>query len=161
MRKVSLWVLGMFVMLGIASISGRAQTPATTERPALETQQSTQVPAPERRAGGRQRGDRLAKIDANMDGKISREEWPRNPEAFSRLDSNNDGFLTKDEMHHAKGKGMRGHRSFETMDPNNDGQITREEWKGRAEVFDRLDANRDGVVKADEVKSGRGSRRQK
>lgn len=157
MRKILLWAAGMFVMAG-TSVIGYSQTPTTTERQTLESTQSSQNQATAR--GGRhRRGDRLAKIDANMDGQISREEWPRKPEAFARLDTNNDGVLTRDEIQHARERMGRAKRSFKRMDQNNDRQIAREEWKGRAEMFDRLDTNHDGVVGTDELRSARGMRR--
>ena len=159
MRKISLWAVGIMMTSAFASIVSLGQTPAPTERPTVEGTQSSQGSVTERQEGRRKHGqDRLARIDANRDGRISREEWPRNPEGFSRLDANNDGFLTTDEMRQAREKGGRAHRSFQTMDQNSDGQITREEWKGRAEVFDRLDSNHDGTVKTDELK-GRGGKR--
>jgi Ca2+-binding EF-hand superfamily protein len=158
--KISMWAAGMFVLTS-ASFTGYSQTPTTTEKPTLETRQSAQTPVPERGYGHQRRGDRLAKIDANMDGKISRDEWPRNPEGFTRRDTNNDGVLTRDELQRSNDRVMRAHRSLQTMDQNNDGQITREEWKGRPELFDRLDANQDGVVRRDELRGGRGTRRPK
>jgi len=36
------------------------------------------------------------------------------------------------------------------MDKNGDGKISRDEWKGTSEVFNRLDANHDGVITSDE-----------
>jgi Ca2+-binding EF-hand superfamily protein len=42
------------------------------------------------------------------------------------------------------------------MDKNNDSQISREEWKGPAELFNRLDSNNDGVITSDEIKAHRG-----
>jgi Ca2+-binding EF-hand superfamily protein len=47
----------------------------------------------------RQRADdRWKRLDKDGNGSISREEWPRNPEAFDRLDTNKDGLLTGEEL---------------------------------------------------------------
>jgi hypothetical protein len=47
----------------------------------------------------RQRADdRWKRLDKDGNGSISREEWPRNPEAFDRLDTNKDGLLTREEL---------------------------------------------------------------
>ncbi len=154
MRKISLWTIGMIMVAGVTSMGALGQTPT---QPEVQTQTPTQTPSTERQVSHRKRGaDRLARIDANRDGKISREEWPRKAEVFARLDNNNDGFLTADEVRGGKhDKGSRARKAFGSMDQNSDGQITREEWKGRAEVFDRLDANSDGVVNAEELKGAR------
>jgi len=53
----------------------------------------------EARAAGRERGNRrLKRMDANHDGQIARGEWSGNPDAFSKLDANNDRVITKDEL---------------------------------------------------------------
>jgi Ca2+-binding EF-hand superfamily protein len=40
----------------------------------------------------------LNALDKDGDGKVSRQEWPGRPQRFERLDTNKDGFLTKDEL---------------------------------------------------------------
>ena len=41
---------------------------------------------------------RFTEMDVNRDGRLSRSEWQRNPDAFERLDRNNDGFVSRDEF---------------------------------------------------------------
>ncbi len=58
----------------------------------------------------------------------------RNPEArFKKADSNNDGFLTKEELVAAFGKrdATKIDRFFKVLDKDSDGKISAEEWKSR------------------------------
>jgi Ca2+-binding EF-hand superfamily protein len=101
----------------------------------------------------------FARMDANNDGKISSSEWKGSAEMFARLDSNHDGYITREEMKQNRPKNRnakgRGARNLRALDTNGDGKISREEWKGRSEVFDRLDANHDGYITRDERQAGR------
>lgn len=93
-------------------------------------------------------------MDANSDGVLTRQEFDAARTAqFTRLDANSDGFLSREEMRAQRGeRGPRGHRGqLARADANNDGNITREEFLARpTAMFDRLDANKDGVISADE-----------
>ncbi len=107
----------------------------------------------------------MFQADANNDGVLTRAEFDSGRDGhFARLDANNDGSLAREEM-----RGMRGHRghrgggthSLRGADANNDGNITRDEFLARPiEHFDRLDANRDGVISAAErpQRTARGDR---
>ena len=86
-------------------------------------------------------------MDTDGDGKISSSEWRGRAEAFKRLDADNDGYVTRDELNQLRRR--NGDRRA-AMDTNNDGKISRDEWKGMPEVFDRLDANKDGAITRDE-----------
>ncbi|MGQ0532568.1 MAG: hypothetical protein ACT4OF_07740 [Caulobacteraceae bacterium] len=99
--------------------------------------------------------------DSNSDGVLTREEFDAGRDAlFVRLDGNNNGELTREELRAGREgrghRGRRGHRSggmhgLNGADENNDGNITREEFLARpTEMFDRLDANDDGVISATE-----------
>lgn len=99
-------------------------------------------------------GDWFAKMDADGDGAISREEaqkWRK--DHFTEADGDGDGGVTLDEMkaHHAKmmeGKEHdEGHleEHFKEMDGNSDGKVTMEEVDARSE-FDEIDADKDGKV---------------
>lgn len=101
---------------------------------------------------------RHAKVDANGDGIIDRSEaaaHPRMAEHFDKLDANKDGRITADERPQRgrrDGKGGRGGRMAQ-LDINKDGAIDRSEAAKVpkfAEHFDKLDANKDGRITADE-----------
>jgi Ca2+-binding EF-hand superfamily protein len=49
-------------------------------------------------AVGRARRRGLKQMDANSDSRISRDEWKGNPKRFNRLDTNNDGMITQEEL---------------------------------------------------------------
>ncbi|MHC4408392.1 MAG: EF-hand domain-containing protein [Planctomycetota bacterium] len=67
--------------------------------------------APSRRGG---RGDFIARLDTDGDGKISRKEAPeRMAQFFDRMDADGDGFITKEEIEEMRrsmggGRGGRG-----------------------------------------------------
>lgn len=123
---------------------------------------------------GQQGGERrhgIFQSDANTDGVLTRAEFDTGREGmFTRLDADNNGELTREEMRAHRGerghRGMRGHRRGGGMhlsgaDANNDGNITREEFLARpTAMFERLDANDDGVIQASE-RPQRGERRER
>lgn len=118
--------------------------------------------------GGADTGGRhgLFQADANSDGVLTRAEFDASRTSqFARLDADNNGQLSREEMRAQRGeRGERGHRGgrdhrggpgghggFEGADANNDGNITRDEFLARPiAMFDRLDANSNGVIEASE-----------
>lgn len=110
-------------------------------------------------AGGRHG---IFQSDSNSDGVLTRAEFDAGRVAqFARLDADNNGQLTREEMRADRGargehRGRRGHRGgpdggFRGADANNDGNITREEFLARPiAMFERLDANSNGVIEASE-----------
>jgi Ca2+-binding EF-hand superfamily protein len=101
------------------------------------------------RPGGEDHFDRL---DANEDGKVTQNEMSdRQRELFADADANDDGALTKDEMraHHQK------KRASKMGDANGDGVIDRSEYDAKAdERFKRMDANNDGKLSDEELRAG-------
>ena len=100
--------------------------------------------------------ERGKKLDQDNDGRISRSEWPRNEQGFERMDADKDGFLTKEELRSAAREFLEKPGSrLRQMDTDADGNISRGEWKGKEEIFNRLDANKDGVLTRDELREAR------
>lgn len=97
--------------------------------------------------------------DANNDGVLTRQEFDAGRSAgFAEADANNDGQLTREEMRGMRGDrghggrhGGRGMHQLARADANNDGNITRDEFlAGPIAHFERIDANSDGVISANE-----------
>lgn len=98
--------------------------------------------------------------DANNDGAVTRQEYDASRDArFAQLDTNNDGQLTREERRAQRGErgprgGRRGHGGGHMLtraDANSDGNISRDEFLARpTAMFERLDANDDGVIAASE-----------
>jgi Ca2+-binding EF-hand superfamily protein len=89
-----------------------------------------------------------AQMDTDRDGRISSAEWQGPVAAFDRLDANDDGFITREELNQVRPRNRN--RNARAVDTNKDGKISREEWRRPAAAFDRLDANKDGFITSDE-----------
>ena len=121
-------------------------------------------------AAGGHRGafmERLKAADTNGDGMLSKSEaaaLPHIAKHFDAIDANHDGQVTVDELH-AFMKARHGEfakKGFATLDANGDGKVSRDEFLAQANArFDRMDANKDGVLTPDELKGAhRGHRGQ-
>ncbi len=114
------------------------------------------------RAGEEPRGKKivewLREADKNGDGKVSYEEIKSvrphmTEERFKWADTNNDGFITKEDVRdwaeHAQAK-------FKEADTDNDGKLSREEMRKifpnmKDEAFNRKDENGDGFLTINEL----------
>lgn len=92
----------------------------------------------------------LAKSDANGDGRISRSEFiGARRDRFQRMDRNNDGYFTPDDLPRIARKrgGEKVDRLIEALDTNRDGRLTGPEFVvGPTRLFDLADRDRDGVI---------------
>ena len=131
-------------------------------------------------------------LDTDADGVISAAEIAAAPAALRALDKNRDGKLTLDEVRPAMqgGRGMEGRggregeaaggdtteetvKTLMAFDANGDGKLQKSELPERMQaIFERGDANHDGVLTPDEIRamaraqqptgaSGRGGERER
>jgi hypothetical protein len=129
---------------------------------------------PEGRPGGlpsmAPAGPVLRALDADGNGEISASEIADAAKALAKLDRNGDGKLTREEIgpppgapggrpdggRPAAGGGAFAEeflKRIQAADANGDKKISKEEAPDRLkENFDRLDANKDGQLDADELK---------
>jgi Ca2+-binding EF-hand superfamily protein len=112
----------------------------------------------------------FARMDANHDGKVTKEEieaseratamrqvMARNQEIFRELDTDHNGQLSPAEFaqFHAQVPPANGTPMLQHFDANHDGVISQVEFRaGTLANFDRLDTDKDGVVTSAEMKAG-------
>jgi Ca2+-binding EF-hand superfamily protein len=117
--------------------------------------------------GGPRLGESMAKfLDANKDGKVSRDEFAKMLTLFDLLDTNHDGELTQEEMNgffrafntaqtEAQNQATGGvdvNNLFANSDKNKDGKLTADEV-ANDRLFKVLDLNKDGIVTRDEAET--------
>jgi hypothetical protein len=104
------------------------------------------------RARGRVAATRLADMDADHDGVVTRAEWQGTDAAFRQHDTNADGVLSGAEVAPRPQRELRGERrdelvtQFTRADRDADGRLRRNEWTAALGSFEQSDANGDGMV---------------
>lgn len=110
-------------------------------------------------------------FDENKDGKLSRDEVQKGVDRmFTEIDTNKDGTISQDEMRaHHKSMHDKMHSKMQerwkAADKDGDGALSRAEVDAAkmpmlSRDFDKLDANKDGKLTADEMRNAMMERRQ-
>ena len=111
----------------------------------------------------------IQRLDKDGDGRVSRKEATdaaieRAGSRFDQLDTNKDGFITKDEVNAARSSMRermkeRAGEHWKAADKDGDGAISRSEAEASMPMlfrrFDQLDANKDGKITRDEMPQGK------
>ena len=107
---------------------------------------------------GQRSGERFERLDANNDGELTLEEMTAKQAAMiEEADADGNGAVSKAEMQAFR----QAKRAERNPDRNDDGVIDRTEFLNAAQDrFDRLDADGDGLLSEDErPRKGRWGRR--
>lgn len=145
----------MISAIVLAAVSGAFVAPAFAQDASVDAAGQT---AMERPMGRHDRGPKFdfAAFDTNGDGTLTAEEFTAARAAkAAALDANNDGKISADElvaqdMVQMKARAeMHAKRMIAARDTDGDGMLSASELASRTapkDVFDRLDADNDGVV---------------
>lgn len=165
---------GLIAVVAAAGVATAQEAAARPDRNADVTRQQVIERADER----------FARIDLNNDGRATAEEARQAHEQrraeragrmFDRIDVDHDGNVSRAEFDQVRGqraerragdggghgrrhgrRGMHGMRGGHAAMFGEQGFVTRDQMRERAvERFDRLDANRDGTLTAEERRQGR------
>ena len=107
------------------------------------------------------RGDRFDYLDLDGNNRITRDEWHASEQAFTWLDRNRDGVLSRIEVEGQSPttprNGPGGRDAFSRLDVNHDNRISRSEWQWNRGSFDQRDLNDDGMLSRREFDANGGS----
>jgi uncharacterized protein (TIGR03067 family) len=87
-------------------------------------------------------------IDADGDGKITKAEWSKFTQSFTRLDRDKDNAVDANEL---KATGGAADVLAKLGDANGDGKIIRAEWARLVQNFARYDENKDNALEEAEL----------
>ena len=108
-------------------------------------------------------GDALEQADANLDGKVTRQEYIQaRATQFARMDRNGDEVVDDTDSRERANQSAVGKRVAAAMrgrvDTNSDGKISKDEFVGAPTMlFDRFDADKNSELDARELEAARGA----
>ncbi len=98
------------------------------------------------------RADRFDYLDVDGNNRVTRQEWHASDQAFTWLDVNRDGMLTRQEVEGAGAEQQTDLSLFGRLDTNpRNNRVSPTEWQWSRASFDRIDVNRDGVLTRQEM----------
>jgi Ca2+-binding EF-hand superfamily protein len=97
------------------------------------------------------RGDRFDYLDVDGNNRVTRQEWHASADAFTWLDRNRDGVLSRPEVEGESSGTSTSADLFDRLDTNNDNRINRAEWQYTRRSFDERDVNGDGILNRREL----------
>jgi Ca2+-binding EF-hand superfamily protein len=95
----------------------------------------------------------LQPLDGDADGKVTRAEWTRFVQSFSKLDGDGNQGIDEAELRKAGGDAVEKPGVLVAADSNGDGKLTRPEWTQLARGFARYDKNNDGNITQPEMQA--------
>ena len=102
------------------------------------------------------RGDNFDDLDMNNNGRVERAEWHAGAAAFTRLDKNGDGVLSRFEVVGAQ-TSQDTYDQFAGIDYDRSGTIARDEWHWSNTSFNQRDTNGDGTLSRREFDAAGGA----
>jgi hypothetical protein len=92
------------------------------------------------------RGDSFDDLDVNNNGRVERGEWHASADAFTWLDRNGDGTLSRFEVVGSQDTTGDTYDQFASLDFDKNGTIARNEWHWSLGSFTRRDLDKNGVL---------------
>lgn len=103
------------------------------------------------------RGDNFDDLDANNNGRVERDEWHASADAFTWLDRNRDGVLSRFEVVGSQDTTGDTWDEFANLDFDDNGTIARNEWHWSLGSFNQRDLNKDGMLSRREFEATGGA----
>jgi hypothetical protein len=96
-------------------------------------------------------------LDSNNNGRVERLEWYFSNEAFTSMDRNRDGSLSRFEVVGGQSTDGDVYNQFASLDFDRNGTIARREWHWSAASFTQRDLDKNGVLSQREFETMGGS----
>jgi Ca2+-binding EF-hand superfamily protein len=96
---------------------------------------------------------RFVQLDQDSDGFVALSEWTGGQETFGNIDRDGDAVITRDEFFIREVNLYKTREErFRELDADRDGLVSANEWKWGEKAMSMLDRNRDGFLNAREFR---------